>query len=119
MPRLPHLRQPDYEEKFDFKLSSTIALDRWTPSWCVLLGPPLINLEPVVIPDLPNLFHCQSSLDVRLISHMPGKSREIPLLSYGSERRKVALTFLMTYFAKAKSSFNPTIAIYSSIGRSC
>ena len=78
MPRLPHLRQPDYEQKFDFKTVFYDCFRSVDASWCVLLGPPLINLEPVVIPDLPNLLRCQSSLDVRLISHMPGKSRENP-----------------------------------------
>ena len=81
MPRPPHLRQPDYEQKFDF---TTVFYDCFRSAdgnWCVLLGPPLINLKSVVIPALPNIFRCQSSSDVRLISHIPGKSRENPFYS--------------------------------------
>ena len=108
MPRLPHLRQPDYEQKFDFKTVFYDCFRSVDASWCVLLGPPLINLEPVVIPDLPNLLHCQSSLDVRLISHIAWKvSTRILLLSYGSERRKVALTFPMTLFRQSEIIVQP------------
>ena len=78
MPRPPHLRQPDYEEKFDFTTVFYDCFRSLDASWCVLIGPPLINLEPVVIPAIPNFFRCRSSSDVRLISHVPGKSRENP-----------------------------------------
>ena len=77
MPRKPHLRQPDYEEKFDF---TTLFYDcfRVDESWCVLIGPPLINLGPVVIPAIPNLFHCRTPLDVSLSSQERPQSPRNP-----------------------------------------
>ena len=56
MPRPLHLRQPDYEEKFDFTTVFYDCFRSLDASWCVLIGPPLINLEPVVIPAIPNFF---------------------------------------------------------------
>jgi hypothetical protein len=66
MPRPKNLRQPDYEEKFDFQ---TIFYDCFASAdagWSIFLGPPLLNLEPIVLPALPALFNCNSHCDVLL-----------------------------------------------------
>jgi hypothetical protein len=66
MPRPPHLRQPDYEERYDF---STVFYDCFAsidPGWIVFVGPPLLNLEPTAIPALPTAFGCSSPSDVSL-----------------------------------------------------
>jgi hypothetical protein len=66
MLRPPHLRQSDYEEKYDFL---TIFYDCFTSAdsaSSIFVGPPLLNLEPVVLPMLPAVFCCGSPSDVSL-----------------------------------------------------
>jgi hypothetical protein len=66
MPRPDHLRQPDYEDKYDF---STVFYDCFKSvngDWCVFVGPPLRNLEPVVLPELLAAFQGPAPADVSL-----------------------------------------------------
>jgi hypothetical protein len=66
MPRPAHLRQSTYEDEFDFR---TIFYDCFASAdgtWRIFLGPPLLNLEPIVLPTVPNTFRCRSSSDVLL-----------------------------------------------------
>jgi hypothetical protein len=66
MPRPANLRQPDYEERFD---SLTIFYDCFRSTdakRCVFIGPPLLNLAPIVLPTLQRVFHCKDTLDERV-----------------------------------------------------
>jgi hypothetical protein len=66
MPRPPHLRQPDYEDKYDFLTIFYDCFASVDATWSVFLGPPLLNLEPIVLPALPVAFGCCSPADVSL-----------------------------------------------------
>jgi hypothetical protein len=107
MPRPPHLRQPDYEENFDFMTVFYDCFRSVDASWCVLIGPPLINLEPVVIPALPKLFRCQSTLDVRLISHVPGKSGRNPSTQLWLRTTQSRVALLSDAFRQSEIAVQP------------
>jgi hypothetical protein len=66
MPRPPHLRQSDYEEKYDF---STVFYDCFASvdaACSIFVGPPLLNLEPIVLPRLPAAFGSRQPSDMSL-----------------------------------------------------
>lgn len=66
MPRPASLRQSTYEEEFDFH---TIFYDCFVSAdgtWRIFLGPPLLNLEPIVLPAVPMSFNCRTSSDIIL-----------------------------------------------------
>ena len=66
MPRPANLRQPDYEDKFDFLTIFYDCFESVNSRWSIFLGPPFLNLEPTVLTALPNAFGCRSSSDVLL-----------------------------------------------------
>jgi hypothetical protein len=66
MPRPAPLRQSSYEEEFDFR---TIFYDCFVSAdgtWRIFLGPPLLNLEEIVLPAVPMSFNCRTSSDIVL-----------------------------------------------------
>jgi hypothetical protein len=69
MPRPANLRQPDYEDRFDFLSIFYDCFESVDATWRIFLGPPLLNLEPIVLPALPTVFRCRSSSDV-LLRHL-------------------------------------------------
>ena len=74
-PRPPHLRQVDYEEKFEYLTVFYDCFRSADGDWVLLLGPPLLNLEHIVFPAIPTLFNCSE----------PSKMHFSP--SSGPERR--------------------------------
>lgn len=66
MPRPPNLRQPDYEDKYDFLTIFYDCFSSIDGAWKIFVGPPLLNLETIVLPALPAAFRCSSSSDVSL-----------------------------------------------------
>src|SRR5271170_4495482 len=64
MPRPQHLRQPDYEDKYDFLTVFYDCFESVDASWRIFVGPPLLNLEQFVLPALPAAFRCRSSANV-------------------------------------------------------
>lgn len=92
MPRPPQLRSPDYEEKFD---SLTVFYDCFASAdgtSCVLLGPPLFNLESAVLSSFPALFGCNSSSQVRLVSpHSRTKHNLSSQLWLKSTQRRITI----------------------------
>ena len=69
MPRPANMRQPDYEDEFDFLTIFYDCFRSVDQTWCILLGPPFLNLESIVLPALPTLFRCHPSSDV-LVRHL-------------------------------------------------
>src|SRR4030088_1133183 len=55
-PRPPDLRQPRYEEEFDFLTALYDCFASSDGRWVVLVGPPLANLESHIVPILRNAF---------------------------------------------------------------
>jgi hypothetical protein len=66
-PEIP--KPPAYEEKFDFQTIFYDCFAAVDSAWCIFLGPPLLNLEPIILPALPALLHCDSHRDM-LLRHL-------------------------------------------------
>ena len=69
IPRPPHLRPPDYEDKYDFFTVFYDCFESADAGWQIFVGPPLLNLEPIVLPELIAAFHCGGSVDA-FLSHL-------------------------------------------------
>ena len=65
MPRPPHLRQPDYEEKFDALTVFYDCFKSVDETYWVFIGPPLSNLKGIVVPLLEDLIPPIASSDER------------------------------------------------------
>lgn len=75
-PRPLHLRQADYAEKFDYLTVFYDCFRSADGSQVLLLGPPLLNLEPIVFPSISNLFNCSEPSKMHFSS--AGASRNNP-----------------------------------------
>jgi hypothetical protein len=71
MPRPANLRQPDYEDKFDFLTVFYDCFASVDAGWCIFLGPPFMNLGPIVLPTIRTVFRCDSPSEVVLRHSKP------------------------------------------------